>query len=232
MIQKVAIITGAGKGVGRATAVELDALGYAVVLVARSRADLEETAKLATTALVKPADVRDSAALKKVVAETLARFGRIDAIVNNAGLAPSLGVTEHTDEIWHDVIDVNLSGAFFLIRETWPTFVRQKSGVIVNISSSSARDPYPGFIAYAAAKAGMVAMGNAVAKQGEPHGITVHTIAPGGIETEMFRKLFTNEQYSPDKTLRPADVAKVVARCVAGDLRHSSGETIWLHKTV
>jgi NAD(P)-dependent dehydrogenase (short-subunit alcohol dehydrogenase family) len=103
--------------------------------------------------------------------------------------------------------------------------------VAVLVSSVAARDPFVGFAAYAAAKAGLNAFGLALAREGSQMGIRVHTVAPGAVETQMLRDLFTPSDFPPDKTLGPADVAVVIGHCVRGDLRYTSGEVIYVHKT-
>jgi NAD(P)-dependent dehydrogenase (short-subunit alcohol dehydrogenase family) len=228
----VALITGAGRGIGRAVAVELSLRAYALLLVSRTEGELRGSAKLTNAAHIFPADIAKPQAAKDAVQKCLERFGRLDAIVHCAGLAPILKIEETTDQQWHDIIDTNLSAAFYLARAAWPTFVEQKGGVIVNISSQAARDPFVGFAAYAAAKAGVNLLGLSLAREGQVHGIRVHTIAPGATETQMFRKLMTPAQFPQEKTLDPADVARIVAQCVTGELKHTSGEVIWVHKTV
>lgn len=230
MSDQVAIITGAGGGIGRAIAVELDQRGYRTVLVGRTEKTLRETGHLVHDALVVQADVTRLQDVDAVVARTLDRFGRIDALVNNAGVAPVLTVEQTTPQIWCQVIETNLSAAFYLCRAVWPTFVRQRSGVIVNISSLASRDPFPGFLAYGAAKAGLNTFGLALAREGAAIGIRVHTIAPGAVETPMFRGILSPQQFPTEKTLQPAEVAQVVAQCVVGDLRYTSGQVIWLSK--
>jgi NAD(P)-dependent dehydrogenase (short-subunit alcohol dehydrogenase family) len=232
MSQPVALITGAGRGVGRAVAQELARREYALILVSRTEKELRETEKLTKLACVFAIDIAKSQSAKDAVQKCLDRFGRLDAVVHCAGLAPILKIEQTTDEQWHEIIDTNLSAAFYLARAAWPMFVKQKSGVIVNISSLAARDPFTGFAAYAAAKAGINLLGLSLAREGQPHGIRVHTVAPGAIETRMFRKLLTPEQFPQEKTLDPAEVARVVAQCVTGDLKHTSGEVIWVHKTI
>lgn len=227
----VAIITGAARGIGKAIAIQLKSGGYEVVLVSRTIKDLHHAAHEIGGVMI-PADVSKPSDVEAIVAETLARFGRIDAIVNNAGLAPVVSVKDMSIEQWHAVLDTNLSAAFYLSRAVWPTFEKQQSGVIVNISSLASRDPFPGFAAYGAAKAGLNLFGLALAREGQPIGVRVHTIAPGSVETAMFRSLMTVEQWPAEKTLDPADVARVVAQCITGDLRHTSGEVIYVHKTL
>jgi NAD(P)-dependent dehydrogenase (short-subunit alcohol dehydrogenase family) len=103
--------------------------------------------------------------------------------------------------------------------------------VIVNVSSAASRDPFPGLGVYGAAKAGLNVLGLALAREGEPYGIRVHTIAPSATETGMFRGIMSTEQVPPEKVMAPEDVARVIAECVSGELRHTSGEVIYLHKT-
>jgi NAD(P)-dependent dehydrogenase (short-subunit alcohol dehydrogenase family) len=103
--------------------------------------------------------------------------------------------------------------------------------VVVNISSEASRDPFDGFAAYGAAKAGLNLFGRVAAREGLPHGIRVHTIAPGAVETQMLRNLLSVDQYPTEKAMSTADVAKVIAACVTGTLRHTSGEVIFLHRT-
>ena len=232
MSKPVAIITGAGKGIGRAAAIQLAGKGYDLVLIARTEADLNETARLAGGGMIAVADITKAQEIDRVVAAAVERFGRIDALVNNAGYAPILKVEETTADEWHRVIDTNLTAAFFFSKAVWPIFRGQSGGVIVNMSSLACRDPFMGFTAYGAAKAGLNLMGLALAREGEPLGIRVHTIAPGATETEMFRAIATKEQFSPQRTLDPADVARIIVQCISGELQHTSGEVIYLHKRV
>lgn len=228
----VAILTGAGGGIGRAIAMELSQEGYRLALVGRRRETLEETAEvLSGESLVLPSDVSDAEQIAQTVEDTVNAFGRLDAAIHNAGLAPVRTVEEMTPQEWRAVIDTNLSAAFYLARAAWPTFRKQRDGVIVNISSFSSRDPFPGFAAYGAAKAGVNLLGLALGREGREHGIRVHTIAPAAVETPMFRQIMTTEQFPTEQTLAPEDVARVVAQCVTGDLRHTSGEVIFLQRS-
>lgn len=230
MNKPVAIITGAGRGIGRATVRRFADAGYAVALLARSEDDLRESSRGLDDALVLPTDVAESTAIDRAVQTTLQRFGRIDAAIHVAGYAPLLPITQITDAIWRQVMDVNLSGAFFLARACWETFAAQKGGAFVNVSSLAARDPFPGFSAYACAKAAVNQLGMSLALEGKPLGIRAYTVAPGAVETGMFRAILSEAEFSREKTLDPQDVASVILQCVAGDLRHSSGEVIWMQK--
>lgn len=235
MNHPVAVITGAGKGIGRATAIELARRGYALSLAARTDSDLVRTLNAADAVergIAVATDVSKPTEVDRLIDQTLDRFDRIDAVVHCAGLAPVRSITEMTAAEWQETIDTNLSASFHLARASWPAFERQRGGVLVNVSSLASRDPFPGFAAYASAKAGMNLFGLVAAREGQAIGVRAYTIAPGAVETEMFRRIMTPEQYPRDKTLDPADVARVIAGCVQGDLRYASGEVIYLHRTI
>lgn len=227
-----AIVTGAGRGIGRAIALELARRGYRLVLSARTQSEIDETARLCGGGIAVAGNIAERSQIDALADRALREFGRIDVAVHNAGFAPVVSIPQMTDEQWHAVIDTNLSAAFYLARAVWPTFVNQKNGVLVNISSAAARDPFTGLGAYGAAKAGLNLLGLALAREGHPIGVRVHTIAPGAVETAMFRQILTPEQFSTDKTMDPAEIARLVGQCVAGDLKHTSGEVIYVHKTV
>jgi NAD(P)-dependent dehydrogenase (short-subunit alcohol dehydrogenase family) len=219
----VAIVTGASRGIGRATAAQLSHLGWHVAVVARS-------AKSGDGTLALSRDLKTSEACAEVVAATMQAFGRIDALVNNAGYAPLLSIEQTTDQVWHDAIATNLSAAFWLSRACWSQFKKQGGGVIVNVSSAAARDPFPGFIAYGAAKAALNNLGLSLAREGAKDNIRVHTVAPGATETEMFRALPGMQDFPAESTMSPDDVARVIVQCVTGELALTSGEVLYLHK--
>lgn len=244
MSEAVAIITGAGRGIGRATAIELAGRGYALSLASRNDEELKETARLAHSpspksgrgskrendVLVCLTDVTDPAQVDRLVEKTLDRFGRIDCIINNAGLGLMRTIETITPQEWKAIVDTNLSSALYLSKAAWPVFVRQRHGVIVNVSSPAARDPFPGLGFYGVAKAGLNLLSLELAREGGPLGIKVHTISPGATETAMFRSAFSVEKFSPELTLDPADVARAIADCATGRLSHSSGDILYLRK--
>jgi NAD(P)-dependent dehydrogenase (short-subunit alcohol dehydrogenase family) len=226
----VAIVTGAGRGIGRATAVELSRVGYDLVITARTAADVDSVAH-DIGALAVPGDVTDPTHAQKLIGAALEHFGRVDALVNNAGYAPVLSMDQATADEWHRIIDTNLTAPFLLTKAIWPIFKRQKSGVIVNLSSAASRDPFPGLGLYGSAKAAINVMSLALAREGDAHGIRVHVVAPSATETDMFRGIMSKEQVPTERIMQPADVAKVIAGCVTGELAYTSGEVIYLHKT-
>jgi len=255
---KVAIITGAGGGIGRAIALRLHEEGYATVLAGRTPGPLESVAdelkRAGGTALIVPTDVAKADHVQQLVQKTLAEFGQVDVAVNNAGYAPMIPTPDITPAQWRDILDINLSSVFYLTRAVWPVMQRQHlefvsdhrnqhgetpwdretttGGTIVNISSVAARDPYPGLGAYAAAKLGVNMLTKVTAQEGEPNGIRVYAVAPAGVETSMFRSLLSTDQVPTEEVLRPGDVADTVAACLAGPMRWASGETLYLHRRV
>jgi NAD(P)-dependent dehydrogenase (short-subunit alcohol dehydrogenase family) len=235
MAEQVTIITGASRGVGRASAVELARGGGAVVLVSRDEARLKETARMCEAAggaaLASPADITVEAELAGAVEEALARFGRLDGVVNNAGYAPQAGVEETDAALFEKTLAVNLTSAMALSRLAWP-HLRKQGGVIVNVSSMAAVDPLPGFVAYAAAKAGLLGLTRALAREGAAEGIRSVAIILGGVETEMFRGLKGVEGVPAEALLSVEEVGRVIAECVVGPLAYSSGEAVYLRKRI
>lgn len=234
MANLAALVTGASRGIGRAVCIALAEAGYRVGAVARGVEALSATVtQSGGRAMSIRADVSSPEQCESAVATALQSFGRLDAVVHAAGLAPVRTIEQMTIEEWRATIDTNLSAAFYLAKAAWPHLKRkphEPSSAIVNISSLASRDPFPGFSAYAAAKAGINLLGLSLAREGAAQGIRVHTIAPGAVETAMLRGILTEEQYPREKTMSPEEVAATIVACVRGDLRYTSGEVIYLQK--
>jgi 3-oxoacyl-[acyl-carrier protein] reductase len=231
MSERLAMVTGAGRGIGRAAAIELAAKGFQLALVSRTGAELEATAGLCGgKAKIFICDVSDSQRVDKLIEDVLGAFGRVDALVHCAGVALMRSIEAITLEEWRTTIDTNLASIYFMCRRLWPVWRRLGGGVVVNISSYAARDPFAGLGAYGAAKAGVNLLGLALSREGAEIGVRVHTVAPAATETAMLRSLLSADQLPSDKTLEPAVVARVIAQCVCGDLTCTSGEVIYVHK--
>lgn len=229
MSKKVAIVTGASSGIGLACATQLSEGGFAVVLVGRREAPLLDAGEsLPGESLVVTADVGGRSSAEMIVDTSVKQFGRVDALVNNAGYAPLTKIEETTPEELERVYEVNTLGAGRLILEAWPVMVRQGSGVIVNVSSMATADPFPGFFAYAGAKAGVELMARSCAAEGARHGVRAYAVAPGAVETPMLRSIIDEEVVPADRTLAPEAVAEVIVGCVAGQRREKTGTTIRL----
>jgi NAD(P)-dependent dehydrogenase (short-subunit alcohol dehydrogenase family) len=227
-VNPVAIITGAGSGIGRAAARLLAQKGYDLALVGRRAEPLRETASLAGRGLVVEADITDAAACQRVISTTEEAFGRIDALVNNAGAAPLAPIEKSTPSLIREAFDINALGPAFLIYFAWPVFARQKRGCIVNISTMGTIDPFQGFFAYAAAKASVNLMARSCAKEGKAKGIRAFAIAPGAVETAMLRSNFPERMLPASKTLPPEGVAQVILDCLEGRRDAENGGVIVL----
>ena len=192
---KVALITGSGRGIGRATAELFAKEGALVFLSARTESELrlttEEITKAGAQAAFVTADFAQENDCEKVVAATFRRFGRIDILVNNAGhYGPVVPIEEYPLEEFDKVIAVHLRAAFILSKLVLPQMYERKSGVILNISSLSAKAAYGWGSAYAAAKAGMLGLTRVMAAEASRQGVRVNAICPGPVtETKMSKEL-------------------------------------------
>ncbi|MEX2672344.1 MAG: SDR family oxidoreductase [Phycisphaeraceae bacterium] len=225
--QRVAIVTGAGRGIGRATAAALDAAGYATVLVGRTAKTLEETAEpLTQPTLVHVADITDAAQCQQVIDATVERFGRVDVLANVAGFAKLMKIEQITPEDWQQTVGTNLSAIVYLTSAVWPIFKKQGGGYIVNVSSMSAYDPFPGLGAYGAAKLGVNMFTKVTADEGKKMGVRAVCVVPGAVETPMLRAMFSEKMLPSEKTLDPAKVAKLILDCIEGRREVASGEAV------
>jgi len=187
---QVAIVTGAGRGIGEAIAKRLAAEGAKIAVVSRTESNSVKTAEAINavnpeTARPYAVDVADFDAVQKVGEQILADFGRCDILVNNAGITRDTLAMRMTSEDWDIVLQTNLKGAFNFTRAVLRPMVKQRAGRIINISSVSGLMGLAGQANYAASKAGLIGMSKSIAREIASRGITVNVIAPGFIETDM-----------------------------------------------
>lgn len=227
-MDEVVIVTGAGTGIGRATALMLGERGYRLALVGRRPDPLLEVARAIgeKRCLVIPADVGEAGDCEQIVGRTRRQFGRLDVLVNNAGFAPLLAIDHTTPAIIDEAFRINALGPAYLIHFAWHVFLEQERGCIVNISTMGTVDPFAGFFGYAAAKASVNLMAKSCAKEGRALGIKAFAIAPGSVETEMLRANFSEEKLPRSKTMPPEKIAAVVLQCVEGKRDSENGQTI------
>ena len=216
---KAAIVTGGTRGIGRAIVFDLIQNG-AKVLFTYLKSDesagimLDEIRELKGEAEAIKADVRLYDEAKKAVEETINKFGRVDILVNNAGIIKDKSLMMMEPSEWSDVINTNLTGYFNMAKASIVTMMKQKSGVILNISSIAGVVGMPRQINYSSAKAGELGLTKSLAKEVASYGIRVNAIAPGFIDTDMTRDLKQKDEFIKRIPLgrfgRPEDVAKVV----------------------
>ncbi|MGQ0552319.1 MAG: SDR family NAD(P)-dependent oxidoreductase [Planctomycetota bacterium] len=235
---QTAVITGAGRGLGRAMAVALAEAGADCVLVARRLGDLEETARSVRAAgrraLVVPGDVTDPAVAPRAVELALAQTGRVDILINNAGVYHMQDIEATSLEDWRRVLDVNLIGPFLFAKAVGPHFKRQRSGKVVNLSSVLGRLGVAGATAYCAAKGGVILFTRSLAVEWAPHGIQVNAIAPGLFDTDMSRMVLdTPEIYASvmagvpsGRHGQPADLAGTIVYLCSAASRHLVGQVL------
>ncbi len=228
----VAIITGAGSGIGLAAAHRLRHLGFRLALVGRREAPLRD-AGLALGVerhdwIALPRDIADPAHAAAVVDETVAAFGRLDVLVNNAGWSPLKRVQDISADEVQAVFAVNAVGPIISLCRAAAHMAAHGGGRIVNVSSRATRDPFPGLGVYGAAKAAMNLIARAVANDAGDRGIRCFTVAPGAVETPLLRSLFDTDAIPTARTLTPDAVARVIAACASGERDAEAGETFFV----
>jgi 3-oxoacyl-[acyl-carrier protein] reductase len=239
--RRIALVTGGSRGIGRAIVLRLLADGFAVCLTWRSSTiALEELQLTATTRGLAPGDklhafqgdVADPGRCAEIAGEVLARFGRIDVLVNNAGIRRDVLVYNMTDEDWAEVLRTNLDGAFYMTRAVLPPMMKQRGGSIVNVASLSGLHAVIGQANYAASKAGLIALTRTVARESARSGIRVNCVAPGLVSTEMTADLAPEARKEMlraipmRRVIHAEEVASAVSFLVSDDASGITGQVL------
>lgn len=210
---KKALITGGGKGIGRALAIALAQEGVGIALMGRSAGSLEEVAKELNSTGVKvayaTADVSDMNAVNTAVAHLTKELGDIDILINNAGIAAFGGFMELEPAQWEQIIQVNLMGVYYVTRAILPGMIERKTGDIINISSTAGQRGAPLTSAYSASKFGLLGLTESLMLEVRKHNIRVSALTPSTIATDMAKDLKLTDG-NPDKVLQPEDLAEFV----------------------
>jgi 3-oxoacyl-[acyl-carrier protein] reductase len=232
---RIAIVTGASRGIGRAIAVRLAAQGAHVVAAARgdnARSVADEITGAGGRAEAVPFETTGETAAEEITTATLARLGRIDILVNNAGIARDQLLLRMKRADWDAVIATNLTGAFALTQAVLKPMIRQRSGRVVCISSVVGQRGNAGQANYAASKAGLIGFAKTVALEVASRGITVNVVAPGLIDTDMTRALSesTREEWASAIPLRrlglPDDIASAVCFLASDEASYITGQVL------
>ncbi len=232
---KVAIVTGSGRGIGRAIALKLAEVGATVVVNDIDEAVkgvAEEIKATGRESLPILADVSSSSDVARLVEETVAAYGRIDILVNNAGIARDQLLLRMSEEDWDKVLNVNLKSVFLCTKAVLRPMAKQRWGRIISISSIVGIVGNKGQANYASAKAGIIGFTRTIAKEVASHGITVNAIAPGFIDTEMTQRLKEEWKQEIKRQIplgdfgSPRDVAEAVAFLASEEAKYITGQVL------
>lgn len=231
--KKVALVTGASRGIGKACALELAKAGYDIVINYAGNEEaanktVSEIKDLGQNAVAKKFDVSNKEAVDAAIAEIMEEFGRIDVLVNNAGITRDNLFMRMKEEEWLAVINTNLNSAYFVTNPVSKIMIKQRSGAIVNMASVSGVYGNAGQANYSAAKAGMIGFTKSLAKELASRNIRVNAVAPGFIQTDMTKDLPVDKivERIPLKTLgQPEDIART-AKFLAVDANYITGQVI------
>ena len=231
--KKVALVTGASRGIGKACALELAKAGYDIVINYAGNEEaanktVSEIKDLGQNAVAKKFDVSNKEAVDAAIAEIMEEFGRIDVLVNNAGITRDNLFMRMKEEEWLAVINTNLNSAYFVTNPVSKIMIKQRSGALVNMASVSGVYGNAGQANYSAAKAGMIGFTKSLAKELASRNIRVNAVAPGFIQTDMTKDLPVDKivERIPLKTLgQPEDIARTV-KFLAVDANYITGQVI------
>ena len=234
---KIAIVTGASRGIGRAIALNLAAAGANIVAVYQQNKTMvdelaQEIEPLGRVCLAVKADVAIEDEVNALVEQTMTQFGRVDLLINNAGITKDGLIMRMKSEDWHNVLNVNLSGMFYATKAVTKPMFKQRSGKIVFVTSIIGTIGNAGQANYAAAKAGVIGFMKSAAKEFAGRGIQVNAVAPGFIDTDMTKKLTDDvksaymEQIPLKRFGRVEDVAEVVKFLASEKADYITGQVI------
>lgn len=231
----VAIITGAGTGIGRSTAVELAGAGWRCAIVGRRRDKLDETAAAMRARnpnaelLILSVDVAAGDSAECISRECIARWGdRINALVNNAATLVSGPIDQMSDETLRTSLEVNAVAPARLVRSVWPRMKAAGGGRIINVSSMATVDPFPGLGAYGMSKSALEGLTRSINAEGKRFRILAFSLVLGAVETDMLRSFVSEKMLPPSKTMDPAAIGRVIAAIAGGERDADAGKPIIL----
>lgn len=236
LTEKIALVTGASRGIGKAIAMELAERGATVIVnysgsEEKAQQTVSEIKKNGGEAVAVKCDVADFAACEKLAKDVIGRYGRLDILVNNAGITRDGLIMKMSEQDFDSVMDTNLKGTYNMIRHFSRWFLKQKSGRIINIASVSGVIGNAGQANYSASKAGVIGLTKAVARELSGRGICINAVAPGFIDTDMTRQMSEDSKKGIEAMIpmghmgKPEDVARLVG-FLADEAEYITGQVI------
>lgn len=229
--EKVAVVTGGGRGIGKAIALAMAAEGADVVVLSRTVTEIEDVAakirELGRQGYAWKVDVKDETQVREVIRKIMDQCGRVDILVNNAGVVHIQPLIETATEQWEKTLSINLTGTFLVTKYVLPQMIRRKSGCIINIASEAGLKGFANFSTYCTTKFGLIGLTQALAKEMESYHINVNAICPALVGTKMSREVRSVKEW---KLMQPKDIADVAVFLATSEARAINGtaiEVLW-----
>jgi 3-oxoacyl-[acyl-carrier protein] reductase len=233
--QKTALVTGSTRGIGKETTLLLLKKGLNVIISSRSQDSvdnvieeiLDKFPSKKENILGLKCDVSKHSEVKSLVDVSVKRFGRIDVLVNNAGIVYFKCLLDTTEEEWDKTIDTNLKGVFLFTKEVLPYMIENKSGVIINVSSGAGKSGFPNLSAYCASKFGVIGLTESVAKEVTDNNVKIMAICPGGVDTKMIKAIFKVGYNASNRNLmKPEEVANKIYDMIFNQNGYYNGQSV------
>jgi 3-oxoacyl-[acyl-carrier protein] reductase len=229
---KAALVTGGGRGIGRETAILLSKKGLNVIICSRTQKEIDSAVKEIKSIgygqiIGRKCDVSVYSQVNNLVNEALEIYGRIDVLINNAGITYVKKLIDTSEEQWDHTLDVNLKGAFLLCKVIVPHMIKNNCGVIINVSSGAGKVGFEDISAYCASKFGMIGLTESLAREVANYNIRVMTICPGEVATKMQDDVDARYyELNKDKMLHPRTVAEKITEMIFNDNKYETGVTV------
>ncbi|MDW0180171.1 MAG: SDR family oxidoreductase [Nitrososphaeraceae archaeon] len=227
-----ALVTGSGRGIGRETAILLSKKGFNLIICSRNQNEIDSVVKEIKSfgndrILARECDVSVSSQVNRVVNEALHIYGRIDVLINNAGISYVKKLIDTTEEEWDNTLDINLKGSYLFAKAIVPHMIKHNYGIIINVSSGAGKIGFEDISAYCASKFGMIGLTESLAREINNYNIRVMTICPGQVATKMQKDI--DSQYyelNKNKMLHPRKVAEKIADMIFSDKEYPNGVSV------
>ncbi|MDW0202838.1 MAG: SDR family oxidoreductase [Nitrososphaeraceae archaeon] len=227
-----ALVTGSGRGIGRETAILLSKKGFNLIICSRNQNEIDSVVKEIKSfgndrILARECDVSVSSQVNRVVNEALHIYGRIDVLINNAGISYVKKLIDTTEEEWDNTLDINLKGSYLFAKAIVPHMIKHNYGIIINVSSGAGKIGFEDISAYCASKFGMIGLTESLAREINNYNIRVMTICPGQVATKMQKDI--DSQYyelNKNKMLHPRKVAEKIADMIFSDKEYLNGVSV------